>query len=147
MLGQLVAAPGDAQPFDAVRLTLVEASRAESRTCALEVDVGPTAGGAILTCHRGAPPVSQLGAHRPLTSAEAGGLFALTSGLVPRPRRDDDPARADRDHLTVTLTITRGTTRVVLDVGDQATNLSAPERQTCQALRALARELRGSDRR
>lgn len=138
-----------AQSPEQVRLTLLEGSaRTEGRVCTLEVVVAATAGEAILTCHRNTPPVSQLGAHRALTAAEAARLFALASGpaaSLPQSTGSPEPARVDRAKATVT--ITRGAARVVLDVTEDMKGLSAQDQQTLRLLREIADDLRGTGRR
>ena len=145
----LEAANVEAQSPDRVRLSLVEASvRSESRSCSLDVVVDTTAGEAILMCTRNTPPVSHLGAHRALTTSEAASLFTLASGPAltrPQSTGSSTPTRVDRP--TATITITRGTQRVVLDVSDGPKGLSANDQQTWRLLREIADELRGTARR
>ena len=145
----LGAANVEAQFADRVRLSFVEASvRSESRSCSLDVVVDTTAGEAILLCNRNTPPVSHLGAHRALTTSEAASLFTLASGPAltrPQSTGSSTPTRVDRP--TATITITRGTQRVVLDVSDGPKGLSANDQQTWRLLREIADELRGTRRR
>ena len=143
------AADVEAQSPDRVQLSLLEASvRTESRSCSLEVVVGTTAGEAILACNRNTPPVSHLGAHRALTTSEAARLYALASGpALTRPQSTGSSAPASVDRPTATITITRGTQRVVLDVSDGPKGLSANGQQTWRLLREIADELRGTARR
>ncbi len=143
------AADLEAQSSDRVRLSLLEASGpAESRSCTLEVAVDPNAGEAILNCSRKTPPVSNLGAHRALTTAEAARLYALASERTwtRAPGTGSSPP-ASVDRPTVTLTITRGTQRDLLDVSDGPMGLSDNDQQTWRLLRELADELRGTGRR
>jgi hypothetical protein len=139
-----VATEVEPQVVDRVRLSLLEASAAaESRACTLEVVVDTTAGEAVLTCHRSTPPVSHLGAHRVLTTAEATRIHALASGMVPSQSQSAGSAPPPTvDRPTATLTITRGTHRVVLDVSDGPTGLSEDVQQTWRLLRDIADELR-----
>lgn len=145
------AAVAQAQPTDHVRLTLLESSaRSESRSCALEVVVSKTGGEAILTCERRTSPVSQLAAHRALTTSEASRLHLLAS--VPAasrslPQRTGSPAPASVDRGTATVTIARGTHRVVLDVSEGLERLSGDDRQVLRLLREIADELRGAGHR
>jgi hypothetical protein len=143
------AANVDAQSPDRVRLSLLEASvAAESRSCTLEVVVGTNAGEALLTCNRNTPPVSHLGGHRALTTSEAARLYALASGRAStRPQGTGSAPPAGVDRPTATITITRGTQRVVLDVSDGPKGLSAHDQQTWRLLRDIADELRGTGRR
>jgi hypothetical protein len=138
-----------AQSPDQVRLSFVEAAaRAEARSCTLEVVVSETAGEAILSCERNTSPVSRLGAHRALTRSEAGRLYARASVPAPtRPQGSGSAAPASADGARATITITQDTQRVVLDVGQGASTLSANDRQLLQMLRDLADELRGTGRR
>jgi hypothetical protein len=142
-------AAAGAQSPDQVRLSFVEvAARAEARSCTLEVVVSETAGEAILSCERDTPPVSQLGAHRALTTSEAARLYALASGpAATRPKSSGRAAAASADGPRATITITQDTQRVVLDVGQGPGTLSANDRQLLQMLRELADELRGAGRR
>jgi hypothetical protein len=143
------AADVEAQSPDRVRLSLLEASvPAESRSCTLEVAVDPNAGEAILNCSRKTPPVSHLAAHRALTTSEAARLYALASERAStRPQSTGSSPPGSVDRPTVTITITRGTQREVLDVSDGPQGLSENDQQTWRLLRELADELRGTGRR
>lgn len=133
-----------AQSSDHVRLTLFETSApTEARSCTLEVVVGQTAGEAILTCERRVPPVSQLSSHRALTPSEAARLHGLASvPAASRPPSSLTPLPAIADRARATLTITRGTYRVVLDISEDATRLAPDDQQVLRLLRGIADELR-----
>lgn len=143
------AAVAQAQPADHVRLTLFESSaRSESRSCALEVVVSKTSGEAILTCERRTSPVSQLAAHRTLTTSEAARLHLLASvPAASRRQGTGSPVPANVDRATATVTITRGTDRVVLDVSEGPERLSGDDQTVLRLLRAIADELRGTGHR
>ena len=143
------AADTEAQSPDRVRLSLLEVSPPpNSRSCSLEVVVGDTAGDALLTCDRSTSPVSHLAAHRALTTSEAARLYVLASvPAASRPQIAGSPAPASVDRARVTITITRGTQRVVLDVSEGPERLSANNQQPLRLLREIADELRGTGRR
>ena len=149
-LGLVARAAGSTlQEPGQVRLSLLEASAgAVSRSCTLEVLVSASAGEATLSCERSTPPVSHLAAHRALTTIEAARLYTLASARPSSPPRGPGiRAPAPADGTTVTLTIERGTQRVVLDAGQGPAALSANDRQTLRLLREIADGLRGSERR
>lgn len=132
-----------------VRLTMLEASaRTEARSCTLEVMVGQAAGEAILTCDRHTPPVSHLAAHRALTTSEVSRLYELASvPVASRPQSSENAAPANIDRAKATITIARGTDRVVLDATDGPNGLSGQEQQIWRLLRGIADDLRGTGRR
>jgi hypothetical protein len=112
------------------------------------VVVGMAAGEAILTCDRNTSPVSQLSAHRTLTTSEAARLYVLASvPAASRPQSAGRSAPAGVDRARATITITRGTRRVVLDVSEGPKRLSGNDQQTLRLLREIADELRGPGRR
>ena len=141
LLSVCVVATAGAQPRPRVQLSLREVSEA-SLACALDVASNSMVGGAILTCQR-TDPASQLGAHRPLTAAEAARLFALVDQMKLQPRRPETQPAPRPVGPKATLVITRGTEGVTVDVSQGATGLSDSERELWQMLRSIGDELRG----
>jgi hypothetical protein len=141
LLTACLVAPSAAQPRDRVQISLREVSAA-SVACALDVASNSMVGEAILTCQR-TEPASHLGAHRPLTAAEAARLFALVDQMKLQPRRPETQPAPRPVGPKATLVITRGTEGVTVDVSQRATGLSDSERELWQMLRSIGDELRG----
>ena len=141
LLAACLAAPSAAQPRDRVRLSLREVSAA-SVACALDVASNSVVGEAILTCQR-TEPASHLGAHRPLTAAEAARLFALAEQLKMQPRQPEPESAARLVGPRATLVISRGAEGVSVDVSQGPAGLLDTERELWQMLRSIGDELRG----
>ena len=144
LLAACVEAPAAAQPQPRVHLSLREVSAA-SVACALDVTSNSMVGEAILTCQRTEPP-SHLGAHRPLTAAEAARLFALAEQMKMQPRQPDAQPAARPAGPKATLVVTRGTGARSVDVSQAPAGLSDTERELWQMLRSIGDELRGTKR-
>jgi hypothetical protein len=141
LLTACLAAPAAAQPRDRVRLSLREVSAA-SVACALDVASNSVVGEAILTCQR-TEPASHLGAHRPLTAAEAARLFALIEQMKMPPRQPDVQPAPRPVGPKATLVISRGAEGVSVDVSQGPAELLDTERELWQMMRSIADELRG----
>ena len=142
LLTACLAAPfSAAQPRDRVRLSLREVSAA-SVACALDVASNSVVGEAILTCQR-TEPASHLGAHRPLTAAEAARLFALIEQMKMPPRQPDVQPAPRPVGPKSTLVISRGAEGVSVDVSQGPAGLLDTERELWQMMRSIADELRG----
>jgi hypothetical protein len=140
LLTACLAAPA-AQPRDRVRLSLREVSAA-SVACALDVASNSMVGEAILTCQR-TEPASHLGAHRPLTAAEAARLFALAGQMTMQPLPPEAPAPRPVGPKA-TLVVARGAEGVAVDVSHGPAGLSDSQRELWQMMRSIADELRGA---
>ncbi len=141
LLAACVAAPAASQPQPRVHLSLREVSAA-SVACALDMTSNSMAGEAILTCQR-TEPESHLGAHRPLTPAEAARLFALAAQMKMQPLQPDAQPAPRPVSPKATLVVTRGAEGVAVDVSQAPAGLSDTERELWQMLRSIGDELRG----